>query len=58
MLCPVELKLKTFGDIKDSRDFRDKLLPAKDKEYDDPMIREIRRRIIDIIEDIAELGYI
>ena len=58
MLCPIELKLKTFGDIRDSRDFRDKLLPAKDQEDDDPMIREIRRRIIDTIQDLAELGSI
>ena len=58
MLCPVELKLKTFGDVKESIDFRDKVLPAEDKDDDDPMLREIRRRLIDMLEELAEMGAI
>ena len=58
MLCPIELKLKTFGDLKESIDFRDKTVPAKDQEDDHPMLREIRRRLIDMIEELAEIGSI
>ena len=58
MLCPIELKLKTFGDMKEFTDFRDKLLPDKDQEDDHPMLREIRRRLIDTVEELAEIGSI
>ena len=58
MLCPIELKLKTFGDMKEFTDFRDALLPDKDQEDDHPMLREIRRRLIDTVEELAEIGSI
>ena len=58
MLCPIELKLKTFGDVKESIDFRDKVLPARDQEDDHPMLREIRRRLVDMLEELAEMGSI
>ena len=58
MLCPIELKLKTFGDVKESIDFRDKVVPAKDREEDHPMLREIRRRLVDMLEELAEMGSI
>ena len=54
MLCPIELKLKTFGDMKEFTEFRDKLLPDKDQEDDHPM----RRRLIDTVEELAEIGSI
>ena len=58
MLCPIELKLTTFGDLKQSVDFRDKIVPAKDEEGDHPVLGEIRRRLVDMMEELAEKGSI
>ena len=58
MLCPIELRLKTFGDLKQSVDFRDKTVPARDEEGDHPMLREIRRRLVDMIKELDEMGSI
>ena len=58
MLCPIELRLRTIGDLKQSVDFRDKIVPAKDKEDDHPMLREIRRRLVDMMEELDEMGFI
>ena len=58
MLCPNELKLKTFGDLKQSVDFRDKTVPARDEEGDHPVLGEIRRRLVDMVEELDEMGSI
>lgn len=58
MLCPIELRLRTIGDLKQSVDFRDKTVPAKDKEDDHPMLGEIRRRLVDMMEELDEMGFV
>ncbi len=44
----------TWKDFKDFFKWRDIALSTPDKEHDHPNIRELRRRIVDLIEETHE----
>ncbi len=58
MFNPKALELKNYSEMRESEAFHQKTIPAADKASDDPLIREVRRRLIGFLEEMNELNYI
>ena len=56
VLCPTKREVETFSDFKRMFDEIEENLIALDSEDDHPMVREIRRRTIEAVEEMDELG--
>ena len=56
VLCPTKREVETFSDFKRMFDEIEESLNAPDSEDDHPMVREIRRRNIEAVEEMYELG--
>ena len=58
VLCPTGRELETYSDFKRMFDEIEENLIAPDSDDDHPMVREIRRRTTEAIEEMDELGLI
>ena len=56
VLNPNQIELETFSGFRKMLKGREEDLLAPDSEEDHPMIREIRRRTVEAIEEMDELG--
>ena len=56
VLCPTKREVETFSDFKRMFDEIEESLITPDSEDDHPMVREIRRRNIEAVEEMDELG--
>ena len=58
VLCPSKRELETFSDFRRMFDEIEENLIAPESDDDHPMVKEIRRRTIEAVEEMDELGLI
>ena len=56
VLCPTKREVETFSDFKRMFDEIEENLTTPDSEHDHLMVREIRRRTVEVVEEMDELG--
>ena len=58
VLCPSKREVETFSDFRRMFDEIEENLIAPESDDDHPMVKEIRRRTIEAVEEMDELGLI
>ncbi len=56
MLSPTQLAFKTFRDAMRADGIRHGIVASPDLDSDHPMIKEIRRRLVQIVRDCVQLN--
>ena len=57
MLSARERKFNTFAEFRDMSRGRHLDIAAPDKDEDHPMVREIRKRLLEMVQDLEEGGF-
>ena len=58
MLCPRQRKVDTLADFRAITADRHSDIAARDQEDDHPMIREIRKRILECLHELNDKGFL